>query len=411
MRIALVSDAYTPQVSGVVTVLQRVVAALRGASHEVVVVAPEYPGSGPGSEAGELRVPSVVFPPYPSVRLSLPHLHRVARFLDAFGPDLVHVVTEGPLGIIGRHHALRRGLPLVTSYHTHFPQYCRHYGVPALERAVWTFLTWFHRPARFVHTPGEDACEALRGHGLAQAVVWGRGVDVRHFSPANRDLATRRRFGARDDQVVVLHVGRLAREKNVRVLAEAFALAAEALGPRAVFVVAGAGPVAAEVYRRAPVVRALGFLAPGALARVYASADLAVFPSRTETCGLVALEAMASGLAVIAADAGGFRESIVHGRTGVLVPPDDARGFASEIARLALDARERVLLGAAARHAAVARDSAAEDAALLAQYAAVTGEFRPPERRRGLSSFHNSSPSRGEATAPLPPRSVAVTPS
>jgi glycosyltransferase involved in cell wall biosynthesis len=391
VRIAFVSDAYTPQVSGVVTVLRRIVAAVRRAQHDVVVVAPEYPSSQPGTGLGELRVPSVAFPPYPAVRLSLPHLHRVVRFLDGFGPDLVHVVTEGPLGLIGRRYALRRGVPLVTSYHTHFPQYCRHYGVPALERVVWSFLAWFHRPARFVHTPGEEARDALRRRGVVQAQVWGRGVDVRHFSPVNRDLATRRRFGARDDQVVVLHVGRLAPEKNLGVLAQAFTLAAEALGPRAVFVVAGDGPAARALYRQASFVRILGFLPLGDLARVYASADIAVLPSRTETCGLVALEAMASGLPVIAADAGGFRESIVHGRSGILAPPDDPRAIAAEIARLGFDARARLFLGAAARNFAVTRDSAAEDADLLAQYAAAARAPEPaaaPRRTRPLTPGH-----------------------
>jgi phosphatidylinositol alpha 1,6-mannosyltransferase len=377
VRIALVSDAFTPQVSGVVTVLRRIVAALRRAQHDVVVVAPEYPSSQPGTGLGELRVASVAFPPYPAVRLSLPHLHRVARFLDGFGPDLVHVVTEGPLGLIGRRYARRRGVPLVTSYHTHFPQYCRHYGFPALERVVWSFLAWFHRPARFVHPPGEEARDALRRRGVAQADVWGRGVDVRHFSPVNRDLSTRRRFGARDDQVVVLHVGRLAPEKSLDVLAEAFTLAAGALGSRAVFVVAGDGPAARTLYRQAPFVRILGFLPLGELARVYASADIAVLPSRTETCGLVALEAMASGLPVIAADAGGFRESIVHGKTGVLAPPDDARGFAAEIARLSLDPKARLFLGAAARNFTVTRDSEAEDADLLVRYAAAAQSPEP----------------------------------
>ncbi len=380
MRIALVSDAYTPEVSGVVTVLRRIVAALRRAQHDVAVVAPEYPSSQPGTGSGELRVPSVAFPPYPAVRLSLPHPRRVARFLDGFGPDVVHVVTEGPLGLLGRHHALARGVPLVTSYHTHFPQYCRYYGVPSLASVVWSFLAWFHRPARFVHTPGEEARDALRRHGLVQVRVWGREVDVRHFSPANRDVATRRRFGARDDQVVVLHVGRLAPEKNLGVLAATFNLAAEALGPRAVFVVAGDGPRASRLYREAGFARVLGFLPPGDLARVYASADIAVLPSTTETCGLVALEAMASGLAVIAADAGGFRESIAHGRTGLLVPSDDPRAFAAEIARLALDATSRILLGAAARSFAVSRNSDGEDAELLAQYAAAARAPRPAAR-------------------------------
>ncbi len=167
MRIALVSDAFTPQVSGVVTVLRRIVGLLGSAGHDAAVVAPEYPDSQPGHGVGELRVPSVAFPPYPAVRLSLPQLRRVAHFLDGFAPDLVHVVTEGPLGFLGRHYALRRRVPLVTSYHTHFPQYCRYYGIPALERAVWSLLTWFHGPARFIHTPGVAARNELRRRGLA----------------------------------------------------------------------------------------------------------------------------------------------------------------------------------------------------------------------------------------------------
>ena len=385
MRIALVSDAFTPQVSGVVTVLRRIVQMVGRAGHDAAVVAPEYPDSQPGHGVEELRVPSVAFPPYPAIRLSLPQLRRVAHYLDAFGPDLVHVVTEGPLGFIGRHHALRRGVPLVTSYHTHFPMYCRYYGVPALESAVWRFLAWFHGPARLIHTPGEAARDALRRRGLSQASVWGRGVDTAVFHPERRSAAARRRLGVREDQVLILHVGRLAAEKNLGVLAEAFALSAQALGPRAVFAVAGDGPSAHRLYCRLPETRKLGFIPVAELADAYACADVCVFPSRTETCGLVALEAMASGAAVVAADAAGFPESIVHGRTGVLVAPHDGRGFALEIVRLCLDAERRQLLGAAARRFAETRDSAAEDDDLLSQYASVAGEPSLRTAGRALS--------------------------
>ena len=385
MRIALVSDAFTPQVSGVVTVLRRIVETVGRAGHDAAVVAPEYPDSQPGHGVSELRVPSVAFPPYPAIRLSLPRLRRVAHFLDAFGPDLVHVVTEGPLGFLGRHYALRRDKPLVTSYHTHFPMYCRYYGVPALESVVWKFLAWFHGPAQVIHTPGETARDALRLRGLTQASIWGRGVDTAVFHPGRRSVAARRRLGVRDDQVLILHVGRLAAEKNLAVLADAFVLCAQALGPRAVFAVAGDGPSAHGLYRRLPETRKLGFIPVADLAEVYACADVCVFPSHTETCGLVALEAMASGVAVVAADAAGFPESIVHGRTGVLVPPHDARGFALEVVRLCLDPERRHLLGAAARRFAETRDSAAEDDDLLAQYA-VVARLRAPRNAPGWSA-------------------------
>lgn len=388
MRIALVSDAFMPQVSGVVTVLRRIVEVLGRAGHDAAVVAPEYPDSQPGHGIEELRVPSVAFPPYPAVRLSLPQLRRVAHFLDRFRPDVVHVVTEGPLGFLGRRYALRRRVPLVTSYHTHFPQYCRYYGIPALESAVWSLLTWFHGPARLIHTPGEAARDELRRRGLHQVALWGRGVDTELFHPDRRSVAMRRRLGVRDGQVLILHVGRLAAEKNLDVLADAFCTADEALGPHAVFAIAGDGPSAHRLYRRHPGARRLGFLRPGELAQVYASADVCVFPSRTETCGLVALEAMASGVSVVAADAGGFRENVVHGRTGLLVEPSDARGFALAIVRLALDGVCRQTLGLAARRFAMTRDSVKEDGELLAQYAAVgwTPEPTPTARASRAAS-------------------------
>ncbi len=372
MRIALVTDTYTPQVNGVTTLVRRVVEVLGRARQHAAVVAPEYPAKDPGLAEAELRVPSLAFPPYPAIRLSLPQARRVAHFLDAFRPDLVHVMTEGPLGVLGRRHALRRGLPLVTSFHTDFPRYSRSYGVGALEPAIWRWLTWFHSPARFVHTPGEAVRSELMRRGLADVRVWGRGVDTGRFDHRRRDPSLRHRLGAPPGSVVVLHVGRLAPEKNLDVLVAAWALAHEQLG-HARFVVAGEGPVARRCAAAMPWALQLGFLEVPLLAALYASADLCVLPSRTETCGLVALEAMASGLPVVAAAAGGFRESVVDGVTGFLVPPDDVRGFAAAIGRLAHDAALRRRMSEDARLAAVARHADAEDEQLLDDYAHAIG--------------------------------------
>lgn len=155
MRIALVSDTYTPQVNGVTTVVARIVHVLREFGHDVVVVAPRYPGNGTSPHPGELRITSAAFPPYPAIRLSLPKFGAVARFLDKFQPDVVHVATEGLLGLTGRRYAMRHHIPLVTSYHTNFPQYARHYGAGVIEPLVWKWLRWFHRPAVLTQTPGE----------------------------------------------------------------------------------------------------------------------------------------------------------------------------------------------------------------------------------------------------------------
>jgi glycosyltransferase involved in cell wall biosynthesis len=174
-----------------------------------------------------------------------------------------------------------------------------------------------------------------------------------------------------DDTVIVLHVGRLAPEKNLRVLVDAWSRAQRCLGPRATFVIAGEGPEARYITSHAPFVRQLGFLDRETLADLYASADLCVLPSRTETCGLVALEAMASGLPVIAANAGGLAESVRHEENGLLVRADDARGFSHAIVALALDAARRRALAAEARRTAESRDVRSEDQELLCQYAAL----------------------------------------
>ncbi len=373
MRLALVSDTYTPQVNGVTTVVVRIANVLREFGHQVAVVAPRYPGHGDEECPGELRIPSASFPPYPAIRLSLPQFGAVARFLDAFEPEIVHVATEGPLGLTGRRYAVRRGIPLVTSYHTNFPQYARHYGAGTLEPLVWKWLRWFHRPAVLTQTPGEAVADELKRRGIGNPIVWGRGVDTTHFHPGRRSAGWRRWLAGGDDTAIVLHVGRLAPEKNIDVLIESWQAARERVGQRATFVLAGEGPETRRLLTHLPWVRQLGFLDRGRLADVYASADICVLPSNTETCGLVALEAMASGLAVVAANAGGFRESMTHGLSGVLVAADDATGFAAEILALVMAPRRRAEIAMAARAAAVTRDVASENLELLQQYAAAAG--------------------------------------
>jgi glycosyltransferase involved in cell wall biosynthesis len=378
VRIAFVTDTYTPQVNGVTTIVRRVVDLLGRSGHHVAVVAPAYPGVQPPSPGTELRIPSMGFPPYPAVRLSLPQPRRVAQFLDAFRPDLVHVMTEGPLGFVGRRYALQRGTPLATSFHTDFPRYCRLYGIGRLEPLVWRWLVWFHRPARFVHTPGEAVRAELASRGVPRVRVWGRGADTVTFDHRKRSPAFRQRLGVAYGAALVLHVGRLAPEKNLEVLIAAWTLAHEQLGSAAAFVFAGDGPLAHRCAAAMPWATHLGFLEIPVLATLYASADLCVLPSATETCGLVAPEAMASGLPVVAADAGGFRESVADGVTGFLVPPDDARGFASAVARLVLDVELRRRMSEEARLAAVSCNADDENERLLDEYAIAIGR-RPLE--------------------------------
>ncbi len=380
MRIALVSDTYLPQVNGVTTVVHRIAQTVRAAGHAVALVAPRYPHGSVGDGGGQddLRVPSLPFPPYPSIRLSSPFQRHVAHFLDRVAPDLIHAATEGPLGVSARRYALAHDIPLVTSFHTDFPRYARDYGVGLLAPLVWRWLVHFHRPARLIHTPGVAVRDELVRRGLRNTVVWGRGVDTRHFRPDRRTVGWRRWLAGADDAVIVLHVGRLAPEKNLRVLVDAWNRARRCLGPRATFVIAGEGPESSAVATHAPFARQVGFLDRDSLAGLYASADLCVLPSRTETCGLVALEAMASGLPVIAANAGGLAESVGHDENGLLIHPGDARGFSQAIVSLALDGARRERLALGARQTALTRDVEAEDRELLQQYAALVEHVGNP---------------------------------
>ncbi len=378
MRIGLVSDTYTPQVNGVTTVVRRIVSLLRAQGHEALVVAPRYPGMATPSDPRELRIPSLAFPLYPDIRMSLPPFRQVAELFDAAPPDVVHVHTEGALGLAGRRWALRQGVPLVTTYHTNFPEYSRHYGVGFLEPVVWRWLRWFHRPASVTFTPGQAVRDDLARRGLSHAALWGRGVAPHFFHPGRRANSWRRWLAGGDDTLIVLHVGRLAHEKNLGVLIEAWRQAYRVLGQRATFVVAGEGPEARRIESRLPFVRLLGFLPREDLATLYASADVSVFPSHTETCGLVALEAMASGSTVIAADAGGFRESIQAGTTGLLVPAHEPHRYSAAISALADDAATRFALAAAGRDYALSRDVARENTELLDRYAALTHAAQRP---------------------------------
>jgi glycosyltransferase involved in cell wall biosynthesis len=369
MRLTLATDTFLPEVNGVTTVLAAMRQGLLAHGHAVQLLAPAYPELG-DDEDGVHRVPSVPCPYYPAVRLSWPWGRRLGTAVERFAPDLVHVATEGPIGLFGRAHALRTGRPLITSFHTDFPHYAGAYLGRWAVQPTRRYLRWFHHPARVTQTPSAVACRKLRELGLVRAVVWGRVVDCGGFTPARRDEARRQALGARG-KVMVLHVGRLAVEKDTETLVAAFRSAHAHVGHAALFCVAGDGPEAERVRGELPFARHLGFLARDRLADLYADADLFVFPSPSETCGLVALEAMASELPVIGADQGGIRDSVRHDRTGLLVRPGDPAAFAEAIAALVKDGPRRRAMGRAAREYALRRDWSRELGLLVEQYGAV----------------------------------------
>ena len=360
MRVLHCTDTYPPQVNGVSVVTALAVDGLLARGVEVGLVMPRYPQRDIGvfgaarTPDDVLALPAVDFPPYPGIRLTMPNPWSVDRFARAFRPDLVHADTEFVVGRLGGRTARRLGVPLVTSFHTDFAQYTKSYGVGWLRGTVTRSLVRFHGRAQRIYTPSAVTAGWLNAHGLPHAEVWGRAVDTSAFHPRHRSTEWRQRMSL-GEAVVFLHVGRLAPEKNVELLLQAFAIARQTLGEHARLVIAGDGPSAASLRASAPPgVSFLGFIdRQRELPSLYASADVFLCASTTETLGLVILEAMASGVPVAAVAAGGVADHLRHDDNGMAVTTRP-ESIAAAMVELAAKPKLRVRLGAAARDWAVA---------------------------------------------------------
>ncbi len=289
MRISLVTDAWLPQINGVTTTLTRCRDELVSRGHEIDVISPDL-------------FRNVPCPRYPSIRLAVWPGGRVGRLLEAHRPGAVHIATEGPLGIAARLHCGRRKLPFTTAFHTRFPEYLRVYaGVP--EQWSYRALHWFHDAAVRTLVPTESLKLELEAQGFEHLVRWMRGVDTELFQPREGNLYEL-------DRPIFLYAGRVAAEKNI----EAF-LGLDLLGSK---VVVGDGPARARLEAAHPEVHWAGMRVGEDLARHYAGADVFVFPSKTDTFGVVMLEAFASGLPVAAYPVTGPVDVVEHGVTGIL---------------------------------------------------------------------------------------------
>jgi glycosyltransferase involved in cell wall biosynthesis len=335
MRIALFSEVYWPMVSGVGVTLLRLTDALHARGHQVRVYSATYALPPGVSDRPEVhRSPSVPFFLYPDVQWAFPRLRDVVEDLAAFDPDVVHVATEFSLGIAGVKAARQLDLPLVASAHTDYDQYAGRYGVPWALRAGWHYLRWFYGQAHRVLCPSRIYEAAVHRHGVTHTGIWSRGVDPEVFSPRFRSPAYRAALGAGPDDLVVTYIGRIAREKNLGLLLEAWESLAHARGG-AQLVLVGRGPLEDDIRRREiPGVHVTGLLLGDALSTAYASADIFAFPSRTETFGNSLLEAMGSGLSCLAAAGGGVLEFAEHGRNAWLVEPDSATAVRDGLRRL-----------------------------------------------------------------------------
>ncbi|PAW78721.1 MAG: glycoside hydrolase [Pedosphaera sp. Tous-C6FEB] len=351
LRLAIVTETYPPEVNGVAHTIAKVVEGLSRAGHEITLVRPsqgEADVKSPSPGLREVFVTGVPIPKYGQLKMGLPAMNRLTRLWRAQRPDVVHIVTEGPLGLSALAAARRLVLPVASEFRTNFHTYSAHYGVGWLERPIMAYLRWFHNRTGCTMVPTRALAEELTAKGLTNLRVVARGVDTRQFDPTKRCNTLRQSWGATPDSLVVLYVGRLAEEKNLPVLLAAFERIRQ-LRPDSKLVLVGNGPARADLERRCPHAVFAGIRKGEELARHYASGDLFLFPSLTETFGNVTPEAMASGLAVVAFNHAAASELVQAGANGVLAKPGDASQFCDLAARLATQPSEITRLRQQAR--------------------------------------------------------------
>jgi len=337
LDVCVVTETFQPEINGVTLTLGHLVKGLRARGHHVSLVRPRQPGVDPAGDHEDpdvTLVPGLAMPGYAAVRLGL---HAGALLRERWRrrpPDAIYVATEGPLGLSALEAARGLRLPVLAGFHTNFHRYARHYHIGWTEPFVAWYLRYFHNRATGTVVATADLRSQLQVRGFHRVSVLGRGVDGDLFNPARRSASLRRAWGVSENDLVALCVGRVAAEKNIRLAIEAYQAM---LGhhPSCRLVIVGDGPLRRTLERAHPDLFFSGMLTGDPLAAHFASADLFLFPSETETFGNVTLEALASGLAVVAYDYAAAREHVQPGRTGLLVPHGDAAGFVAAAATLA----------------------------------------------------------------------------
>jgi glycosyltransferase involved in cell wall biosynthesis len=349
LRVTLVSETYMPQINGVSRTLERLVDHCVQRGDLVQLMVPRYEEAKADREGIVRRSwRGWRLPFYREVILPLVTPRRLRREIAGFSPDLVHIATEGPLGVAALRACRQLGLPVVSSYHTNFPQYLASYRLGWLEPIAWRYLGWFHNATSMTLCPTPTIRDVLCEHGFERVEIWSRGVDTRLFDAARRSIAVRRELGIGENEVVAVYAGRLAAEKNLQLLMDAWH-ERPAEGPDRLLLV-GDGPLRGQLEARsADGVIFAGYRRGEDLARCYAAGDFFVFPSVTDTFGNVMLEAMASGLPVVGFDVAGPRDIVRHGETGWIVRDQTVGALSRAMVHLATMTQQRQHMGREAR--------------------------------------------------------------
>ncbi|MBK1648747.1 glycosyltransferase family 4 protein [Rhabdochromatium marinum] len=357
-RLIVVTETYPPEINGVANTMAQLVTGLERLGHQVMLVRPWQSGDRTASNANHsptqlCRVPGLPIPGYRGLRFGLPVGGRLRARWRSWRPQAVYIATQGPLGHMALRTARQLGIPVLTGFHTQFHQYSRYYGLGLLMRPIIYLLRRFHNRADATLVPTRALQQELEQQGFRNLRVFSRGVDTERFSPARRCREQRRAWGCDDNSLAVLYVGRLAAEKNIDLAFAAYAAIA-ATGRDCKFILVGDGPERERLARQHPDYIFAGAQVGLALATQYASADLFLFPSLTETFGNVVMEAMASGLPVLAFDYAAARQHIRSGSNGLVVPVNDAEAFIRHALVGAQNPLHLRQLGQAARASATA---------------------------------------------------------
>jgi len=339
LRVALVTETYPPEVNGVALTLQRIVEGLHALHHDIQLVRPRQTVEDMASRADrfhEVLMRGFPIPRYPAMKMGVPSKKALVALWSRRRPDLVYVATEGPLGWSALQAAAVLKLPVCSDFRTNFHAYSRHYGVGWLQRPIMAYLRKFHNRCAFTMVPSEQLRQELAYGGFQRLMLVTRGVDRALFDPARRSDALRRTWGVEPGTVAALYVGRLAPEKNLDALASAF-FAMRRAHPATRLVVVGDGPARQALAASVPDAIFTGTRSGEELAAHYASADAFLFPSMTETFGNVTLEAMASGLPVLAYDYAAAGQLIRSDENGLLAPLGDEPAFIRQAVRLATE--------------------------------------------------------------------------
>ena len=338
MRIDIVTETWPPEINGVALTVHALARGLQARGHQLAVWRPRQPGEHDDGEAmtvnehgwREYALPGLGLPRYPGLRFGLPAGRALSRGWRVDPPQAIYVATEGPLGRSAVQTAARRGIPAATGFHTRFDDFARHYGVGFLTSSVFSYLRRFHNRGDATLVPTRELQKQLTDAGFSHVRLLRRAVDTESFNPVHRDEALRAGWGVGPEEMVMLHVGRLAPEKNLELMMEAY-VQLRARNPALKLVVVGDGPSRESLQNAHPEVIFSRVQRGEALSRHYASGDLFVFPSLTETFGNVTMEAMASGLGVVAFDYAAACEHIHNGDTGRTVAFADEEAFVDAV--------------------------------------------------------------------------------